>query len=72
MSFPGHLMAKNLPEMHETQVQSLGLEHPLRAGLAPHLSIPVASLVAQTIKNLPTSAHSICPNFSCDDYVLHC
>ena len=32
-------MAKNLPTMQETQVQSLGLEDPLEKGMATHSSI---------------------------------
>ena len=32
-------MVKNLPEMQETEVQSLGQEDPLEKGLATHLSI---------------------------------
>ena len=32
-------MVKNLPEMQETQVQSLGLEDPLKKGMATHSSI---------------------------------
>ena len=31
-------MAKNLPEMQETQVQSLGWEDPLEKGMAAHSS----------------------------------
>ena len=33
-------MVKNLPEMHETQVWSLGREVPLEKGMATHSSIP--------------------------------
>ena len=33
-------MAKNLPVMQETQVQSLGWEDPLEKGMATHSSIP--------------------------------
>ena len=29
----------NLPEVHETQIQSLGLEDPLNKGMATHSSI---------------------------------
>ena len=32
-------MAKNLPAMQETQVQSLGKEDPLKKGMATHSSI---------------------------------
>ena len=32
-------MVKNLPEMQETQVQSLGQEDPLEKGMATHCSI---------------------------------
>ena len=32
-------MAKNLPEMQETQVRSLGQEDPLEKGMATHSSI---------------------------------
>ena len=32
-------MVKNLPSMQETQVQSLGQEHPLEKGIATHPSI---------------------------------
>ena len=32
-------MVKNLPEMQETQVQSLGQEDPLEKGVATHCSI---------------------------------
>ena len=32
-------MVKNLPAMHETQVQSLGQEDPLEKGMATHSSI---------------------------------
>ena len=32
-------MVKNLPEMWETQVQSLGQEDPLEKGMATHSSI---------------------------------
>ena len=32
-------MVKNLPEMQETQVQSLGREDSLEKGMAPHSSI---------------------------------
>ena len=33
-------MVKNLPEMWETQVQSLGWEDPLKKGMATYSSIP--------------------------------
>ena len=32
-------MVKNLPAVHETQVQSLGWEDPLEKGMATHSSI---------------------------------
>ena len=32
-------MVKNLPEMQETQVQSLGWEDPLEKGMASHSSV---------------------------------
>ena len=32
-------MVKNLPEMHEMRVQSLGREDPLEKGMATHSSI---------------------------------
>ena len=32
-------MVKNLPEVRETQVQSLGWEYPLEKGMATHSSI---------------------------------
>ena len=32
-------MVNNLPEVHETQIQSLGLEDPLNKGMATHSSI---------------------------------
>ena len=32
-------MVKNLPAVQETQVQSLGWEHPLEKGMATHCSI---------------------------------
>ena len=34
--FPGGSVVKNLPEMEETWVQSLGLEDPLEKGMATH------------------------------------
>ena len=34
-------MVKNLPAMWETWVRSLGLEDPLKKGMAAHSSIPV-------------------------------
>ena len=30
---------ENMPAMQETQVQSLGLEHPLEEEMAPHSSV---------------------------------
>ena len=30
---------ENMPAMQETQVQSLGLEHPLEEKMAPHSSV---------------------------------
>ena len=38
-AFPGSSVVKNLPEMQETQVQSLGLEDPLEKGMATHSHI---------------------------------
>ena len=32
-------MVKNLPEMQETRIQSLGQEDPLEKGMATHFSI---------------------------------
>ena len=37
--FPGSLVVKNLPEMQETQVRSLGWENPLEEEMATHSSI---------------------------------
>ena len=37
-------MVKNLPAMHETQVQSLGQEDPLEKGMATHSSIPASRI----------------------------
>ena len=37
--FPVAQMVKNLPEMQETQVQTLGWENPLEKGMAIHASI---------------------------------
>ena len=37
--FPGSLVVKNLPEMQETQVQSLGWEDSLEKEMATHSSI---------------------------------
>ena len=48
--FPVAQLVKNLPAMQETPVQFLGHEHPLEKGEATH---SVASLVAQTVENLP-------------------
>ena len=39
MGFPGGSVAKNLPAMQETQVQSLGREDPLEKGMATYSSI---------------------------------
>ena len=39
MGFPGGSVAKNLPAMQETQVQSLGREDPLEKGMATHFSM---------------------------------
>ena len=36
MGFPGGSVVKNLPAMHETQVQCLGREEPLEEGMATH------------------------------------
>ena len=38
LAFPGGSVAKNLPVMQETQVQSLGREDPLEKGMAAHSS----------------------------------
>ena len=38
--FPRGSVVKNLPEMQETWVQSLGQEDPLEKGMATHSSIP--------------------------------
>ena len=48
-------MVKNLPAMKETWVQSLGQKDLLEKGMATHSSILGASLVAQTVKNLPAT-----------------
>ena len=37
--FPGSLVVKNLPEMQETQVRSLGREVPLEKTMATHSDI---------------------------------
>ena len=37
--FPSGSVVKNLPAMQETQLQSLGQEDPLEAGMATHSSI---------------------------------
>ena len=39
MGLPGGSVAKNLPPMEETQVQSPGQEYPLEDGLATHSSV---------------------------------
>ena len=39
MGFPVAQLVKNLPDMQETQVQSLGWENPLEKGKATHSSI---------------------------------
>ena len=39
MGFPGGSDSKNLPEMQETQVESLGWEDPLEKGMATYSSI---------------------------------
>ena len=39
LASPVAQMVKNLPEMQETQVQSLGQEDPLEEGMATHSSI---------------------------------
>ena len=65
-------MVKNLPAVQETRVQSLGWENHLEKGMATHYSILAwripcteepesydwASLVAQTVKNLPAIRES--------------
>ena len=38
-------MVKNMPEMQETQVQSLGWEDPLEKGMATHSSILAWSIL---------------------------
>ena len=40
LGFPGGSDAKNLPEMWETWVRSLGWDDPLEEGMATHSSIP--------------------------------
>ena len=42
-----------MQEMQESRFQSLGREDPLEKGMATHSNILRASLVAQTVKNLP-------------------
>ena len=39
LGFPGGSVVKNLPEMQEILVQSLGQEDPLEEGMATHFSI---------------------------------
>ena len=39
VGFPGGSEVKNLPVIHETEIQSLGLEDPLEKGMATHSSI---------------------------------
>ena len=39
IGFPSSPAVKNLPEMQETQVQSLGWKDPLEEGMATHSSI---------------------------------
>ena len=45
-------MVKNLPEMQETQVQSLGWEDPLEKGKATHPNILAWSMFSKCV-NLP-------------------
>ena len=52
---PGKTWLKNLPAMQETWVQCLGREDPLKN--------KIATLVAQTVKNLPSMQEN--PHFSC-------
>ena len=46
-------MVKHSSAVQETQVQSLGQEEPLKKGMAIDSSVLGASLMAQTVKNLP-------------------
>ena len=39
LGFPGDSVVKNWPAVQEMQVQSLGLEDPLKKGMATHLSV---------------------------------
>ena len=53
-------MVKNLPEVQETQVQSLGQEDPLEKGMATHSSIlawkiPQRSLVGYIVHGVAKS-----------------
>ena len=43
-------MVKNLPAMHETQVQCLGQEDPLEKGMATHSSI-LAWRIPETVES---------------------
>ena len=52
------LMAKCLPKMRETRIQSLGREDPLEKEMATHSSI-LASLVAQRLKHLPAMQETL-------------
>ena len=52
-SLVAQTVTKNPSARHETQVLSLDWEEPLEKGSATHSSILCASLVAQTVKNLP-------------------
>ena len=72
---------KHLSTMRETQVQSLGWENPLEKGMATHSSILAwripcteepescdwASLVAQTVKNLPAMRETWVRSLGCED-----
>ena len=43
-SFSSGSLVKNLPAMHQTQVQSLGRDDPLKEGVATHFSIRVRKI----------------------------
>ena len=47
-------MVKNLPASWKMPVQSLGRKDPMEKGIPTHNIILGASLVAQTLKTLPT------------------
>ena len=54
-------MAKNLPAMQETWVQSLGLEDPLEKGMATHSSSPAWRIPWTEEPGRPWGAHSTVP-----------